>query len=99
MDGLYIFGISSDDNYRAHWKKYCEVNGVPYVSPYELRHTFVSMIQHLPEGWVKELVGHSRNMDTFGTYAHEVNGQQDKIAAGVEAVFQDILNAQEQDAK
>lgn len=99
MDGLYIFGISSDDNYRAHWKKYCEVNGVPYVSPYELRHTFVSMIQRLPEGWVKELVGHSRNMDTFGTYAHEVNGQQDKIAAGVEAVFQDILNAQEQDAK
>ena len=37
------------------------------------------------------MVGHSKNMDTFGTYGHEVSGQPYKIAAGVEGVFQDIL--------
>ena len=93
MDGLYIFGIDSRDTYSRYWKRYCETNGIPYITPYEMRHTFVSAIQSLSEGWVKTLVGHSRNMDTFGTYGHEVAGQQDQIAASVERVFQDILAA------
>lgn len=92
MDGLYIFGGIGEQGYRKRWAKYCATNGIPYISPYEMRHTFVSAIQSLPEGWVKALVGHSRSMDTFGTYGHEVTGQQDKIAAGVEGVFKDILS-------
>lgn len=91
MDGIYIFGGIGEPAYRRRWKKYCDANGIPYVSPYELRHTFVSLVQALPEGWVKALVGHSRSMDTFGVYAHEVAGQQSLIAAGVEGVFQGIL--------
>lgn len=91
MDGIYIFGAVGEPAYRRRWKRYCEVNGIPYVTPYELRHTFVSAVQGLPEGWVKTLVGHSRAMDTFGVYGHEMAGQQQRIAAGVEAVFRDIL--------
>ncbi len=91
MEGLYIFDISSRETYAHRWRRYCETNGIPYVSPYEMRHTFVSAIQSLPEGWVKALVGHNRSMDTFGVYGHEVSGQKDQISAGVEAVFQDIL--------
>lgn len=93
MDGLYIFSLPTEQAYARRWKRYCETNGIPYVTPYEMRHTFVSAIQALPEGWVKALVGHSRNMDTFGTYGHEVVGRQDQIAAGVEGVFRDILAA------
>ena len=99
MDGLYVFGISTEQNYRKRWERYCKTNGIPYVAPYEMRHTFVSMVQKLPEGWVKELVGHSKNMDTFGVYGHAVNGQDIQIAAGVEQVFQDILNGVSADAK
>ena len=52
-----------------------------------LRHTFVSIAQELPEAYVKRLVGHSRNMDTFGTYGHAVAGDAEKIAAGLDAIF------------
>lgn len=91
MDGLYIFGAIGEPAYRRRWQRYCQTNGIPYVTPYELRHTFVSAVQGLPEGWVKSLVGHSRAMDTFGVYGHEMAGQKVDIAAGVEAVFRDIL--------
>lgn len=93
MDGLYIFGLPTEQAYGRRWRRYCETNGIPYVTPYEMRHTFVSAIQSLPEGWVKTLVGHSRSMDTFGVYGHEVSGQKVQIASGVEAVFRDILTA------
>lgn len=95
MDGLYVFGVKSTNNYGRYWRRYCEANGIPHMSLYELRHTFVSVIQSLPEGWIKALVGHSRSMDTFGVYAHEMTGQPEQIAAGVEDVFQGILKAKE----
>lgn len=91
-DDLYIFGnITSEDNYRKRWKKYCEANGIPYVTPYELRHTFVSIAKILPDGQVKALVGHSQNMDTFGIYGHEINGEQKKTAAEINSLFKHIL--------
>ena len=56
-------------------------NGIdPPVSLYELRHTFVSMVQDLPDSKLKPLVGHSRSMDTRGVYAHGVDGAQDETA-------------------
>ena len=58
---------------------------------YELRHTFVSVVQVLPEGIVKKLVGHSKSMDTWGTYAHAVEGQDDATATLLEQAFNKIL--------
>lgn len=98
-DGIYVFGIPSEDCYRKRWKKYCLQNGIPYVSPYELRHTFVSVVQQLPEGWVKTIVGHSKSMDTFGVYAHAMEGQGDKIAVSIEKLFRDILKGASEEAK
>lgn len=40
---------------------------------------------------VKSLVRHSRNMDTFGVYVHEVNGQKQAIANRLENIFQSII--------
>ena len=88
---IYLFPGLLEQTYRKSFARYCKSNGLPHVTPYELRHTFVSMIQSLPEGWVKDLVGHSRSMDTFGTYGHTITGQGDMIAAKVQAVFDDIL--------
>lgn len=94
VDSEYLFGEVSQNKYRKRWQKYCAVNGIPYVTPYEIRHTFVSAIQCLPEAFVKSLVGHSRNMDTFGVYGHEFGSQEWESAQMLERVFSGILSNQ-----
>lgn len=37
------------------------------------------------------LVGHSRNMDTFGVYGHQLNGEAEQTAAEIGALFEKIL--------
>lgn len=86
-----VFGINSENTFRHRWKRYCEVNGLSYVPPYNLRHTFVSMAKTLPEGAVKPLVGHSRQMDTYGIYAHLIEGEEKETTAALESVLQKIL--------
>lgn len=89
-----IFGISNQQNYAKRWAVYCAANGLTPVSPYELRHTFVSIAQVLPEGQVKRLVGHSRSMDTFGIYGHSVDGQDEQAADTLGGVFSLLLGRQ-----
>lgn len=51
------------------------------TSPYGLRHTFISfMSQALPEQALKDWVGHSTRMDTYGVYKHAVNGEAERTA-------------------
>ncbi len=83
---LKNLGISSDDyvfcdqygdpikqrNYYSHWKRYCKNNNISDTTPYELRHIFVSAVKSIPEGYLKQVVGHNKDMDTYGTYSHEV---------------------------
>ena len=56
-------------------------------------HTFVSIAQDLPDGKLKALVGHSKNMDTRGTYAHRIEGQAHETATAMTAAFDKVLNA------
>lgn len=86
-----VFEIVTQENYRRRWEKYCSVNGIPHVTPYELRHTFVSMAKNLSEGRVKALVGHSKNMDTFGVYGHEVNGEMAETAKLLNSIFGELI--------
>ena len=87
----FVFPIEAESTYRHCWKRYCESNGLEYVPPYNLRHTFVSMAKTLPEGAVKELVGHSRQMDTYGTYAHLIKGEKQQLAEQLEDVLSKVL--------
>lgn len=58
------------------------------VSPYCLRHTFISMVKNdMPEQMVKALAGHSEYMQTFETYGHIVDGELKKAAQITELVF------------
>lgn len=86
-----IFGISNQQHYYKSWKRYCNTNGITAISPYELRHTFVSVSQVLSEGEVKQVVGHSKNMDTFGIYGHEFAQGRRKIAQKISEEFNAIL--------
>lgn len=90
-DGKSVFEISCLNTYYKHWCRYTDVNKMAATSPYELRHTFVSIAKQLPEGLVKPLVGHSQSMDTFGIYGHEVEGEAEDTAKRVNSLFSNIL--------
>ena len=94
-----LFGIPSLDVYRHRWKTYCTANKIPYISPYELRHTFVSVVKKLPEGEAKALVGHSKNMDTFGVYGHALEGEDQQVAIRINSLFVDLLKKHHIDIK
>ena len=77
--------------YRKHLAKYCEVNHITVVTPYELRHTSFSIAQTLPEGLVKKLGGHSQNMDTFGIYGHALEGDKELTAELMQDRIQNLI--------
>lgn len=55
---------------RKHWAKLKEERELP-GTVYSLRHTFISLMKNvMPEAMIKDIVGHSTSMDTFGTYGH-----------------------------
>lgn len=98
-DGERVFGdYLQEQHLRKRWYVYCDHNNIPRVTPYEMRHTFVSIIKGLPEAEIKMLVGHSRSMDTAGVYSHEVNGDLKKISNKIEYIFKDILKSDEKNA-
>lgn len=90
-----VFCISNLAHYYTRWKRYCQVNGLPDVTPYEIRHTFVSMADALPEAQMKKLVGHSQSMDTYGVYGHEVTGEGEEISRNLDGIFGKILKSRE----
>ena len=79
--------------YYSRWKVFRDFHGMPPVTPYELRHTFVSAVKSLPEGYLKNLVGHSKGMDTYGVYSHEMDGDMSETAVLVQNIFKQILLA------
>lgn len=88
---VYVFPIESEHSYYRSWRRYCKANGLPDMSLYELRHTFVSIAKALPAGEVKAWVGHSKNMDTYGVYAHELENDVSTASADFERVYSQLL--------
>lgn len=91
LDGEYIFPAPVYRTYSNRWAMFCEHNSIPHVAPYEMRHTFVSVGKNLPAGQMKRLVGHSKNMDTFGVYGHELRGEMKQTAAQLNELFDAII--------
>ena len=87
-----LFQIPSEHTYYGRWTRYLKSNNLPHISLYELRHTFVSIAKFLPEGQIRPIVGHSKNMDTFGTYGHLLTGEAEKTAEELGIVFDKILS-------
>lgn len=106
---LTALGITSDyvfpneygeyippQRYYRRWVNYRDCAGIAKASPYELRHTFVSIVKQLPEGLLKPLVGHSKDMDTYGTYSHEVEGDMEATADNIQRLFVQALKEDEE---
>ena len=83
--------VTKQFNYTRKWNRYRDHNGISPATPYELRHTFVSIVKQLPDGLLKPLVGHSKDMDTYGVYSHEVSGDKEQTAVLVQDIFSNIL--------
>ncbi|MGI5971828.1 MAG: tyrosine-type recombinase/integrase, partial [Oscillospiraceae bacterium] len=78
--------------FRSRWKRYCAANGITAaLTPYELRHTFVSVNVEMPIGLKKMVMGHSENMDTEGVYGHQKKGDMELAAQYIDAAFKKII--------
>lgn len=74
-----IFGDYGSICYRKRWGIYCAYNGLQYVTPYELRHSFASYNKKL-ETWVlDEVMGHAHEGMSLGVYAHACEGDMDGV--------------------
>lgn len=72
---------------RKHWEKLKEERDLP-GTVYSLRHTFITMMKNvLPEQAIKDIVGHSVSMDTFGTYGHILDGEDRETAQVIDLTF------------
>ena len=80
-------------HYYKMWQRYRDHNGISSkTSPYEMRHTFVSAVKTLPEGYLKQIVGHSKDMDTYGVYSHQMTSDMENVASLVQSIFSNILS-------
>jgi len=100
----YVFphedgGHMNPSTYYQRWIRYRDYNGISKASPYELRHTFVSIVKGLPEGLIKDIVGHSKAMDTFGVYGHQLKGQMQQTAELIQDEFSKLLELAKKDVK
>jgi integrase len=80
-----------EDRYYDSWIRYRKYHDLSKSHLYELRHTFVSMVKSLPEGYLKELVGHSKDMDTYGVYAHTFSDDMSITANMVQNIIENVL--------
>lgn len=101
FDSPWVFcngvgGPACQDTVRRQWNKLKVERDLPGTL-YSLRHTFVSIVSsqtHLAEGTIKQLVGHSQSMDTFGTYKHEVVGELEHAADVINLTFERLKTAE-----
>lgn len=84
-----LFLLRNEQSLYNYWRLYQRSNGIdPPVSLYELRHTFVSMIEDaVSPAQLRRMVGHSRSMDTYGWYSHAVTGRDNATALAVSDVL------------
>lgn len=73
------------------WYKYRQQHGIE-CSLHEMRHTLISVAKaDVPEQLLKRAVGHTENMDTFGVYGHDIEGEMQQVADILDSVFDKLL--------
>ena len=76
---------------RNQWQELKDERGLSGTI-YGLRHTFISITKSvLPEATIKDIVGHSVSMDTFGTYGHIVDGESKHAAQVIDLTFGQVF--------
>jgi integrase len=74
------------------WLTYRTQHGIK-CSLHEMRHTLISVAKaDVPEQLLKRVVGHSKSMDTFGVYGHDVDGEIQRVASLLDDTFDRLLS-------
>lgn len=81
---------------RRQWIKLRQEKGLSdRIKVYSLRHTFVSIVSAqstISEGNLKQILGHSKSMDTFGVYGHRVDNELENTASIIDLTFNQYKN-------
>lgn len=75
---------------RKWWIVWQERHGFSPISLYELRHTFVSVCDNMPEGLKRQMMGHSRSMDTEGVYGHKKRDDLARMRDCIDSAFSEL---------
>ena len=87
-----VFGDQGQISYRDRWSIFCEFNGIDYVTPYELRHTFASIYNDKLPVWIlDELMGHTHEGVSLGIYAHTLGHEMMEVPAILDKALDSIL--------
>lgn len=87
-------GVTTQHAVYRKWKTYRAHNGIADITPYELRHTFVSVTSGLSDlsiGELRTVIGHSQSMDTLGTYSHKLTDADRRIADKISDAYAQII--------
>lgn len=85
---------ANPNNVYNNWRVWTKQHGTA-LSLHEMRHTFISLNKaDLPVELMKTVVGHSTNMDTYGVYGHEIDGERHRSAQIIDGVFNEILGGE-----
>lgn len=82
--------VGNQNTLRKHWNRLKAERDLP-GTPYSLRHTYVSIVSsqtQISSGTLRELLGHSESMDTYGTYKHSVSGELESAAKVINLTFE-----------
>lgn len=90
--GASVFGIKSEKLYYDRLKRYGKANHIPNITPYGLRHAFVSINKMLPAGVVKSILGHSKKTDTFEIYSHPISDDGVNIGKMLDEINDQLLS-------
>lgn len=82
---------TSEQYYYRRFKIYCKYNGIENITPYEMRHTYVSINKEMPDELLKLQVGHSKAMPTREQYSHERKGDAELAADISSKVLEKII--------
>ena len=83
-------GQPCQDTVRKQWNRLKAERNLS-GTPYSLRHTFISIVSsqtHLAEGTIKELVGHSKDFQTFDVYKHKIDNEIENAGKVINLTFE-----------
>lgn len=87
---------TSPSTFYKRWNRYRDYHGI--VSTFhELRHTLVSIAKAgLTAELLRPMVGHTKDMDTFGVYGHPIDGEMQLVADTLDELFDKHLHPVEE---
>lgn len=84
-------GVLDPNHLFRKWKTYRKQYGIA-CTLHEMRHTLISIAKaDMPDQLIKRIVGHSKSMDTFGVYGHDVDGELERAANILDDIFGAVL--------